>query len=147
MTYSEELLAYFKSHIGKGYPDNVNTYGKWLDPVVREVEPSRLVLEFYIRPEQGNPAGLAHGGLLASIIDETIGALMFYTGEPHFKASVNLNIDFISTCRPGDTILAEARLIKSGKMLSHGECIITRKDDNRIIAKGSSNTITLVKRE
>jgi uncharacterized protein (TIGR00369 family) len=147
MSHSAELLAYYKSHIGKGYPDSIKTFGKWLEPIVREVEPTRLVLEFTIRPEQGNPAGLTHGGVLASIIDETIGAMMYYTGEPHFKASVSLNVDFISNCRPGDTLLAEAKLSKSGKMMSHGECTITRKDDNRIIAKGSSNTITLVKRD
>jgi uncharacterized protein (TIGR00369 family) len=147
MSHSTELLAYFKSHIGQGYPDSFKTYGKWLEPIVREVEPTRLVLEYLIRPEQGNPAGLAHGGVIASIIDETIGALMYYTGEPHFKASINLSVDFISTCRPGDIVLAEATLIKSGKMLSHGACLITRKDDNRIVAKGSCNTITLIKRD
>jgi len=147
MSYSEEMLAYFKSHIGRGYPDNTKTFGKWLEPIVREVAPKRLVLEYTIRPEQANPAGLAHGGVIASIIDETIGAMMVYIGEPHFKASINLNIDFISTCRPGDILLAEAKLVKYGKTLSHGECVITRKDDNRVIAKGSCNTITLVKRD
>jgi uncharacterized protein (TIGR00369 family) len=147
MSHSEEMLAYFKSHIGRGYPENTKSFGKWLEPIVREVEPKRLVLEYLIRSEQANHAGLAHGGVIASIIDETIGAMMVYIGDPHFKASINLSIDFISTCRPGDVLLAEARLVKYGNTLSFGECIITRKDDTRLIAKGSCNTITLIKRD
>ncbi|MEX1188490.1 MAG: PaaI family thioesterase [Bacteroidia bacterium] len=144
MSRSEELFEYFKSHIGKGYPDYYTTYGKWLNPIVREVEKDRLVLEFLGREEQGNPAGLIHGGVVSSWIDETIGAMMFYVGEPHFKKSVSLSIDFLSGCRPGDTLLVEAKLIKSGRTLSYGEAIITRKDDSKLIAIGKCNLVTSV---
>ncbi len=144
MSRSEELFEYFKSHIGKGYPENFKTYGKWLEPIVREVEKDRLVLEFTGREEQGNPAGLIHGGIIASLIDETIGAMMFYVGEPHFKKSVSLSVDFLSGCRPGDVLLVEARLIKSGKTLSYGEAKIVRKDDSRLIAIGKCNLIASI---
>lgn len=142
MSRSEELFQYFQSHIGKGYPDEFKTFGKWLEPVVREVERDRLLLEFVCRTEQANPAGTIHGGVIAAMIDETIGAMMFYVGEPHFKKSVSLQIDFFSGCRPGDVLWVEASLIKSGKTISNGEAKMIRQDDKRLIAKGNCNLIT-----
>jgi uncharacterized protein (TIGR00369 family) len=141
MSRSQELYEYFKSHIGKGYPDSFKTLGKWLNPVVREVEPERLVLEFIMREEMGNPAGLVHGGLIAALIDETIGAMMFYVGEPHFKKSVSLNVNFLSGARPGDVLHVEARLVKTGKNISFGEAKVIRKDDERVIATGNLNLL------
>lgn len=138
---SEELYQYFKSNIGKGYPDSFTTFGKWLEPIVRIVERDKLVLEFLCRKEQANPVGTIHGGVIASLIDETIGAMMFYIGEPHFKSSINLNVNFLSSCRPGDVLLVEARLVKSGRKLTFGQASITRKDDAKLIATGNCNFI------
>jgi len=139
MSRSEELFEYFKSNIGKGYPADFTTFGKWLEPIVRVVERDRLVLEFVGRKEQANPTGKIHGGIIAALIDETIGAMMFYVGEPHFKNSINLNVNFLSGCRPDDVLLVDAKLIKSGKNLTSGQATITRKDDHKIIATGSCN--------
>jgi uncharacterized protein (TIGR00369 family) len=142
---SQERFEYFKNNIGANYPDDFKTFGKWLNPILRRVELTELHLEFLTRPEQANPAGIVHGGVIASIIDETIGALMVYASEPHFRASLNLNVDFISSCRPGDTLLCKAKLTKSGKTLSHATAEIIRVDDQRLIAVGSSNLIAFVR--
>lgn len=138
---SEELFQFFKSHIGKSYPDDFITFGKWLEPIVRVVERDRLVLEFVGRKEQANPTGNIHGGIIAALIDETIGAMMFYIGEPHFKSSINLSVNFLSGCRPEDVLLVDARVVKSGRTLTFGQATITRKDDSKLIATGSCNFI------
>ncbi|MFM2286644.1 MAG: hypothetical protein RLZZ543_2141 [Bacteroidota bacterium] len=142
---AEDLYLYFKSHIGKSYPEGMTTFGRWLQPIIKKVEREELHLEFLTRPEQGNPAGTVHGGVLSAIIDETIGAMMYYTGEPHFKSTINLSVDYLNACRPGDVLLCRARLIKSGKTLLHATADIIREDDNRIIASGSSSLIVMVK--
>ena len=146
MHTAEELLAYFRSHIGKTYPDGISSYGKWLNPIIRQVEPNELHLAFTTRHEQANPAGNVHGGVISSIIDETIGALMYYTGEPHFKSTINLHVDFLNSCRPGDALICRARLIKSGKTLCHATADIIREDDGKIIASGSSTLIVMIKK-
>lgn len=141
MSRSEELFEYFKSHIGQGYPDSFKTYGKWLNPVVRVVEKERLILEFTMREEQANPAGLIHGGIIAALVDETIGAMMFYVGEPHFKKSVSIHVNFLAGARPGDVLHVEARLVKTGKNISFGDAHIYRLDDKKLIATGSLNLL------
>jgi len=142
---SNELFEYFKSHIGKSYPKDMNTFGAWLQPIIKKVEREELHLEFALRPEEGNPAGTVHGGGIAAIIDETIGAMMYYTGEPHFKSTINLSVDYLNSCRPGDMILCRARLVKAGKTLLHATADILREDDGKIIASGSSSLIVMVK--
>jgi uncharacterized protein (TIGR00369 family) len=105
------------------------------------VEPEKLVLEFTMREEQANPAGLIHGGVVAALVDETIGAMMFYVGEPHFKKSVNITVNFLSGARPGDVLHVEARLIKTGKNISFGDARVIRADDQRLIATGNLNLL------
>ncbi|HAN77366.1 MAG TPA: hypothetical protein DCQ31_06120 [Bacteroidales bacterium] len=54
------------------------------------------------------------------------------------SVSVNINIDFLTSAKIGDTLRAEAKVIRNGKSIIHAECEITDKR-GRIIAKATSN--------
>jgi acyl-coenzyme A thioesterase 13 len=144
MSISNSALEALKAHIGRTLPKNPSPFGVWLDPIIRSVEHGVLELEFLVRDEMTNPAGIMHGGVTASMIDETIGMMMYCLGEPHFKASINLVVDFLSAARPGDTLLVKAKLTKQGRNLFHAVAEMIRKDDLRLIATGSAHMYSMV---
>jgi acyl-coenzyme A thioesterase 13 len=144
MSISNSAFESLRAHIGQTLKHYTSPFGSWLNPIIRTAEHGELELEFLVRDDMSNPAGIMHGGVTASMIDETIGMMMYCLGEPHFKASINLVVDFLSAARPGDTLLVKAKLTKQGRNLYHGVAEIIRKDDQRLIATGSAHTYSMV---
>lgn len=128
-----------KASIGKVFTDSPSPFMRWLSPIVVEVEDTRLVFQYNIRPEWLNPMQNLHGGVTAAIIDDIIGATMFSLGEDYFYTTINNTIDYFAIAKAGDAIFAETKIIKKGKQFIHAECEIWNEDHSRLIARGTSN--------
>jgi uncharacterized protein (TIGR00369 family) len=87
-----------------------------------------------------NPMGILHGGMVAAIMDDVIGATVFCLGADYFYTSVNLTIDFISSAREGDTVRAVSRIVRQGRNIVNAECSITGSG-GKLLARGTSNLI------
>lgn len=46
-------------------------------------------------------------------------------------------ISYLKGAREGDTIIVDAKAVKTGKTLAYLECELRNKDNGQIIAKGS----------
>lgn len=130
-----------KSHIGKEITDSPSPFMAWLKPVVIKVEEGSLTFQHTIRKEMTNPFGTLHGGITAAVIDDAIGATLIAYGEPYFYVSVNLVIDYLSSAREGDIILAETAIIKKGSQVVNAQCEVWNADHTRLIAKGYTNLL------
>lgn len=130
-----------KSHIGKEITDSPSPFMAWLRPVVIKVEEGSLTFQHTIRKEMTNPFGTLHGGITAAVIDDAIGATLIAYGEPYFYVSVNLVIDYLSSAREGDIILAETAIIKKGSQVVNAQCEVWNADHTRLIAKGYTNLL------
>ena len=104
---------------------------EWSEGYVR----MSLVLE----PHHTNPNGVMHGGVITTLMDETLGAVIASVrgmeamyAAPH--ATVEMNASFIATARPGDRIVVEGRVLRLGKTIAFGEAEARRGDE--LIAKG-----------
>jgi len=128
-----------KEHIGMPFPESRSPFGRWLNPVIASVEHGALELEFTIREEMTNPAGITHGGVISAMIDETIGVMMFCLNAPHFKPTINLVVDFLGSSRQDEVVRVKARVTKQGKNLYHAIAEMFRASDGRLIATGSSH--------
>jgi len=133
------FLEILQSNIDQTLPGSPSPFGRWLNPVIRKAERGDFELEFLAREDMTNPAGIVHGGVLAAMIDETIGVMMYCLSEPTFKASINLITDFLAPAKPGDSLLVKATIKKEGKNLFHAVAEMYRVQDGRIIAVGSSH--------
>lgn len=133
------FLELLQENINKTLPESPSPFGRWLDPTVRKADLGEFDLEFTVRQEMTNPAGIVHGGVIASMLDETIGLMMYCLSEPDFKASINLVTDFLSPAKTGDHLLVKARVTKQGRNLFHGVAEMYRLADMRLIATGSSH--------
>ncbi len=134
-----KFLSILQSRINETLPDSPSPFGRWLDPIVRKAEQGDFEFEFVVREEMTNPAGIVHGGVLAAMLDETLGVMMYCLSEPSFKASINLVTDFLFPAKTGDNLLVKARLTKQGRNLYHGVAEMYRISDMRLIATGSSH--------
>ncbi|MBE4950252.1 MULTISPECIES: PaaI family thioesterase [Chryseobacterium] len=134
-----DRLTQLKQFIGKEFDQSPSPFMKWLNPIVLSVEEGQLEFQYTIRPEWLNPIGNLHGGVTAAIIDDIIGATMFSLNENSFITTINNVIDYFSTAKENDNIVAETKIIKRGKQFVNAQCEIWNADKTRLIARGTSN--------
>lgn len=134
-----DKLQIIKSFIGKEFTASPSPFMKWLNPVVLSAEEGQLEFQYKVRQEWLNPMGNLHGGVTAAIFDDVIGATMFSLNEKNFIVTINNSINYFSTAKENDNIVAETKIIKRGKQFVNAECEIWNADKTRLIARGTSN--------
>ncbi|MEY8758460.1 PaaI family thioesterase [Chryseobacterium tongliaoense] len=132
-------LEQLRQFIGKEFDQSPSPFMKWLNPIVIAVEEGQLEFQYTVRPEWLNPVGNLHGGVTAAIVDDIIGATMFSLNENSFITTINNVIDYFSTAKENDNIVAETKIIKRGKQFVNAQCEIWNADKTRLIARGTSN--------
>lgn len=134
-----DKLKALQSFIGKEFTDSPSPFMKWLNPTVVSAEEGRIEFQYTVRAEWLNPMGNMHGGITAAIIDDIIGATMFSLNENNFIVTINNSIDYFSTAKLNERIVAETKIIKRGKQFVNAECEVWNADETRLIARGTSN--------
>lgn len=134
-----DRLAQLQQFIGKEFDQSPSPFMKWLNPIVISAEEGHLEFQYTVRPEWLNPIENLHGGVTAAIIDDIIGATMFSLNEKSFITTINNVIDYFSTAKENDIIVAETKIIKRGKQFVNAQCEIWNADKTRLIARGTSN--------
>ncbi|ROH95877.1 PaaI family thioesterase [Chryseobacterium daecheongense] len=134
-----DRLAQLQQFIGKEFDQSPSPFMKWLNPIIVFAEEGHLEFQYTVRPEWLNPIGNLHGGVTAAIIDDVIGATMFSLNENSFITTINNVIDYFSTAKENDIIVAETKIIKRGKQFVNAHCEIWNTDKTRLIARGTSN--------
>lgn len=81
-----------------------------------EVDPDAgtIVVRFEGRPEFANPMGNIQGGLLAAMLDDTMGPALVATLPPdQFAPTLEMSVSFLEPARIGP-LWGRGRVIKSG---------------------------------
>lgn len=134
-----DRLAQLQQFIGKEFDQSPSPFMKWLNPIIIAAEEGHLEFRYTVRPEWLNPIGNLHGGVTAAIIDDIIGATMFSLNENSFVTTINNVIDYFSTAKENDNIVAKTKIIKRGRQFVNAQCEIWNADKTRLIARGTSN--------
>jgi acyl-coenzyme A thioesterase 13 len=138
-----KILPYFKSQIGKEFANNPSRYGAWLNGILKEAEEGQLTAEFTVRKEMTNGIGTLHGGVIAGILDDMMGATVVSLGNKNFFTTVNLAVDYFYPARENDVLTAKAFMIKKGNHIQHVQCELWNLSINKMIAKGNSNLLKI----
>lgn len=120
--------------------DSISPVGRWLDGTLQVADYGRLIADFTVREELSNPAGVLHGGIATTILDDLIGTMVFSLGREYAYTSVNLSIDFLHAARIGEVVTAIAEVVRAGKNIVHCEGRIEAAD-GKIIAKCATNLV------
>jgi acyl-coenzyme A thioesterase 13 len=135
-----KALHLLQELVGKKFKGSPSALTHWLEPTVISAERGMLSCEYEVRPDMGNAAGILHGGVMAAIMDDIIGAAVFTLGEEFFYTSINLNVDFLLAGKIGEKIIAKAKVVREGKTIVHASCKLFNQE-GKLMAKSSSNLI------
>jgi len=135
-----KTLEFFRTQIGKVIDQSPSPAGNWLQAILVEVNEGSIVADFKVRKEMTNPVGTLHGGMIALIADEMIGATIAGLELQKIYVSVSLNTDFLYPVNEGETVRAKTEIIRKGKNIIHTECKLYNSK-NKLVAKSSSNNI------
>lgn len=128
---------------GKTFLNSPSPFTLWLKPTILEVEEGALTFEYVVRHDMTNPIKTMHGGAIAGIMDDIIGATVFSLGLSEIYTTVNLNVDYFAPATEGNIIVANAKVIKKGRQIIHVICDLRMKQSNKLLAHGASNLIRL----
>lgn len=103
----------------------------------------RARVHFDGKSEFRNPAGFLQGGILAAMLDDTMGpAVWAMTNGTVLPITIDMTVSFLAAARPGP-ISGEARVVQLGKTIAFVEAQLTDAED-KLIARATAS-IRLVK--
>lgn len=85
-----------------------------------------------------NPAGFVQGGILAAMLDDTMGPAVFVMTEGKlYTATITMTVNFLAPARPGK-LIGEASVIQLGKTIAFVEGKLMAEDGS-VLARASTN--------
>lgn len=110
---------------------------------IRNVEmgPGRMVAEVDVRPELMNPFGTAHGGVVASLVDHVLGAVLYPVIEKGaWAATTEFKVNLTAPVREGTL-----RATSTVEVLTRRSAVvrIEVENDGRVAAL-AQGTVTIV---
>lgn len=94
----EEMEAFFQHVLhAPTYTQDENSILHHLSPSLESCDWARkeVAFRYRVRPWQLNPQKGCHGGILATMVDTTMGMLAMYFSQGSFVSTLNLSINYI----------------------------------------------------
>jgi uncharacterized protein (TIGR00369 family) len=142
-THPTERAASFEPLTGKR-AEQWAGFGKWrqqyfFNVVGLELEEVRLDyarMRLPYRPELRQPAGVVHGGAIATLIDTVVvPALASAYDELPFMVTIDLQIRYLNAATETD-LVGEGWITKRGNSISFAQAEVRRTIDNEVVAEG-----------
>jgi acyl-CoA thioesterase len=131
----------------KATPDNVKDLiakeknepiASFLNMKLVELKPGYSKVTMKVLPEHLNFNGMVFGGIVMAIADQSFAYAMNSLVSP--SIATQFNIHLISGASVGDELIAEGRVIKSGRRIGVTEMTVTNQD-GKLIAKATGTTV------
>jgi len=110
---------------------------------VLELSPGYAKISTKMKPDFLNFNGRVFGGIITDVADEAFALSVSTIAHP--SVAVQINVNFLAPAEAGDELIAEGRVIQSGKRLGLAEMTVTNQNGT-IIAK-MSGTYATIKRK
>jgi len=118
----------------------VNPLFAFLGVSILEIEPDRAVLRLPVRPELIQGGGVVAGGILASLLDETM-AHAVLAGNPtgQITATIDMSVTYLRSVGRKAVLDCEARVVKRGSRVVFAEAVIL--DNEKEAARATASFI------
>ena len=107
-----------------------NPFMQWNGIEVEELDVDHCICSMELRPEQTNPTGYAHGGVLFTIADVTASALARADGRNY--STLDSDVHFLRNVKKG-RIIGEASIIRRGKTSVVVDTVIRAEDGKELV--------------
>ena len=102
-----------------------------------EMEDGKMISTFTFKEEHQSYPGRVHGGMIAAVIDETIGRLLWIEDPNGYAVTMKLNIEDHKPVPYGEPLKCVASLKRMSKMTFEGEAEI-KDEKGTMLAKGNA---------
>lgn len=109
-----------------------------------EIEPGRARIRMGYRHDLCQPAGIMHGGAIASLIDTTIAHTLLLTDQYLAEqakggriVSVDLRTKYLRPVSSG-SVECLATVPRMGRHVIHAEAEVISSEDNKVVARGDA---------
>lgn len=106
-----------------------------------ELSPGYAKVAMNLSPEYTNFNGLIFGGIIMSLADQAFGYASNTVVTPNVASQ--FNIHFVASVGIDDELIAECRVVKSGRRVCISEMTVNNQE-GKLIAKATGTTIPLV---
>ena len=106
---------------------------------ITKFEKGNCTVELTVGPQHLNMAGVAHGGVHATLLDTSMGGtLVSIIEEEEWCATAQLDISYINAVKEGASLIATSKVVRRGRNIAHVEGILDTADGARVAsAKGT----------
>lgn len=119
---------------------SVNPLLNLLGATVIETAPGTATLRLPGNPDFAQGAGVVSGGILATLMDETMAhAVLGCLSPDRATATINMNVSYLHQARVGDEFVCTARTTKQGQRVIFAEATISVAE--RAIATATASFI------
>lgn len=105
-----------------------------------ELSPGYAKVAMTVLPEHQNFNGFTFGGIIGAVADQAFAYGSNSLAFPSVASQFNLH--FIAGAKVGDELIAECRVIQSGKKVGISEMTVTNQD-GKLLAKATGTTVPL----
>ncbi len=139
MKPNEPVIAFLNQNLNRKIADgNPNPISTWLDGTLKKADMGSISVEFVVREDQCNHAGVLHGGIISTMLDELMGMTLITIEIDHLYVTINLHVDFLFGAKAGETVTVTSEVFRVGKKIANVEAKMYNAD-GKILAKGTSN--------
>jgi acyl-CoA thioesterase len=133
------------------YPEARGVAGKHvpyldlLDMKPIRTEDGKVEFELEVKEKHLRTLGIAHGGVVASLMDSAVGFAAGTTAPPGYHVvTVQLNVNFIRPSWEGEKLIAKGTVLHAGKQtaVARGEI---RTAENYLVASGMGTFMYIMK--
>ncbi len=129
----EQSLRWFARFLTESDP---NCFTSLLVPdfVRCSFEESTLVYSYTLQPWMLNPQGTIHGGIISTMLDNTMGSLSFYMAGEKITPTITLKVDFVTPAFPDRPIFVGTKCTRSGGTMAYLTCKAWQLDEKKPFA-------------
>jgi len=107
-----------------------------------ELEPGYAKIALKLKPEFQNFHGLVFGGVIMAVADQAFAYASNSLSYP--SVASQFNIHFVAGVKADDELIAEGRVVRSGRRVGISEMLVTNQD-GKLIARATGTTIPVAK--
>lgn len=105
---------------------------------LEELSPGYARVSMIVKPEHQNFNGMTFGGIIMALADQ---AFAYGSNSQAFPSvATQFNLHFISGPKIGEEIVAECRVVKSGRRVGISEITVSTRE-GKLIARATGTTI------
>ena len=132
-------------------PDNVSELrakepiepiAKFLKTKLVELKPGYAKVSMRVGPKHLNFNGLIFGGIIMAVADEAFAYATNSLIQPSYASQVNIH--FLEGPAVNDELIAECRVLRSGRRVGISKIQVTNQD-GKLIAKATGTTIPVIR--